>query len=83
MKNTSCPALRSTEIKNPIPIGGLFSVVEKGLWAGAADVVNKTFIIFYYPLILDIGQKLVIKPASGNELSVCPLKVFWKIDLCT
>jgi hypothetical protein len=44
MKNTLCSSFLVNEIREPIPKGGLFSFVKKGLLSGAAEVVKRIFI---------------------------------------
>lgn len=43
MKNTLCPSFLIMDIRDPKPNGGLFSPVKKGLFSGAAEVVNSMF----------------------------------------
>ena len=45
MKNTLCPSFLITDMRDPNPNGGLFSPVKKGLFSGAADVVNSMFMV--------------------------------------
>ena len=49
MKNTVCPSFLIMDTREPNPNGCLLSFVKKGLFSGAADVVNSMFM--YLPCI--------------------------------